>query len=542
MKTVSGVVIVLLCVIELSHGGLMLWPKPKDMDSDERGCNQVVQSATFFVVMGHDSDILQSAIKRYNGICFGGSYLNDTLSPLCAKPTTQLTGVHINVLSTSTTLQLGTNESYTLTLNGGDKGLLVAETVFGALRGLETLSLMIIQHSAQYYIPVRTAAIRDFPRFSHRGLLIDTGRHYLDTTSLSAILDAMAYNKLNVLHWHMVDDQAFPFNSTTFPLLAEKGAFSWRHTYSHADIASVLKQATDRGIRVIPEFDMPGHCKSWGKGYPKMETSCPGVHQHFSHPMNPITNYTYNFVQKLWEEVSHLFIDPFVHLGGDEVDTTCWQNNPSIQQWMKAHNRTDYHTLQAYFERRLVETIITQPSVDRSSIVWEEVFTNRGSWKIPKDVVIEVWKSQATDKKKLKEVVSAGLRAVYTTPDWYLDYHQGPGHQLVGDWKYLYTIDPYYDINLTPQEKELIVGGEVCMWAPYEDASNFMSVVFPRASAVGEVLWSNHEAASRNPTQETEDRLHQFRCRMLRRGITSAPVVYGGYCPIPWPFHYKKPF
>jgi hexosaminidase len=252
--------------------------------------------------------------------------------------------------------------------------------------------------------------------------------------------------------------------------------------------------------------------------------------------MDPTVDYTYNLLESLFAEVATIFPDKQLHIGGDEVSPDCWNDNPKVKAWMAAHNMTTFEQLQSYFEKQLFSIIVKD---NRDPIVWEEVFTNRGNWSMPPNSIVEVWKSGSGDWSKLVEVVKAGLRTIYTSVSLYLDYQSPGDRHLSADWRVYYSIDPIGPTKLTPAERKLVLGGEVCMWAPYQDATNFMSVVFPRASAFAGVLWS--ETHNTNIT-EVSNNLHAFRCLLLARGIGSAPVLFGSYCPEPWNFVYLPPW
>jgi len=333
----------------------------------------------------------------------------------------------------------------------------------------------------------------------------------------------------------MVDDESFPYNSTILPQL-QLGAFSLKHTYNHTELKYLVNYALERGIRIIPEFDCPGHSTSWGIGYPNLLTSCPDSTTWQSHPMDPTVDSTYSLLDALFGEVATIFTDNQIHLGGDEVNPDCWNDNLKVKAWMKSHNMTTFEQLQSYFEQQVFSIISNKK---RDPIVWEEVFTNRGNWSMPPNAIIEVWKSAVGDWSKLVEVVKAGFRVIYTSTSLYLDYQSPGDRHLSADWQVYYSIDPIGSTKLSPEEKKLVLGGEVCMWAPYQDATNFMSVVFPRASAFAAVLWSvNHNT---NMT-EVANNLHSFRCLLLSRGIGSAPVLFGSFCPEPWNFIYVPPW
>lgn len=183
------------------------------------------------------------------------------------------------------------------------------------------------RHHHKKIIVINESIIYDTPRFRWRGLLLDTARHYLPVNVIKKHLDAMAMSKLNVLHWHIIDDESFPLVLEKNPGLAKKGAFSRDQVYTHSIIKEIVQYARERGIRVVPEFDTPGHMRSWGKSHPDILTQCfsHGKPMEIPGPGNPAKNATYQLIWQLLHESSSWFPDAFVHLGGDEVDEGCWQ-------------------------------------------------------------------------------------------------------------------------------------------------------------------------------------------------------------------------
>ena len=220
----------------------------------------------------HPAGTLSGAFERYRAICFPPTTVVAPHPP--AGLPAVLSGLLVQVASADETLGIETSEKYSLTIpDTGGNATLVAETVYGALRGLETFSQMV-QPDLTMLAPQQ---VDDWPRFPFRAVLIDTGRHYLPVPLLEAHIDAMAYNKMNVLHWHIVDIPSFPFVSETYPHLSSAGAFDPQHLYTPADVAGIISYAKARGVRVVPEFDSPGHTfPSWGKGGPPdLLTTCP---------------------------------------------------------------------------------------------------------------------------------------------------------------------------------------------------------------------------------------------------------------------------
>uniref|UniRef100_A0A8D0YNE3 Beta-hexosaminidase n=1 Tax=Sus scrofa TaxID=9823 RepID=A0A8D0YNE3_PIG len=382
-------------------------------------------------------------------------------------------------------------ENYTLTIND-EQCFLLSETVWGALRGLETFS-QLIWKSPEGTFYINRTEIEDFPRFPHRGLLLDTSRHYLPLASILDTLDVMAYNKFNVFHWHLVDDSSFPYESFTFPDLTKKGSYNpSTHIYTARDVKEVIEYARLRGIRVLAEFDTPGHTQSWGPGVPGLLTPCYSGSQPSGTfgPVNPTLNYTYEFMSTFFSEISSVFPDFYLHLGGDEVDFTCW-----------------------------LLGIVS--GYGKGYVVWQEVFDNKV--KVRPDTIIQVWREEIPVKymKEMELVTLAGFRALLSAP-WYLNHiTYGP------DWKEVYMVEPLA-FEGTPEQKALVIGGEACMWGEYVDSTNLVPRLWPRAGAVAERLWSNKAVTNLDFAFK---RLTHFRCELLRRGVQAQPLSVG-YCDV----------
>uniref|UniRef100_A0A3Q3LL17 Beta-hexosaminidase n=1 Tax=Mastacembelus armatus TaxID=205130 RepID=A0A3Q3LL17_9TELE len=383
------------------------------------------------------------------------------------------------------------------------QALLNAETVWGAVRGY-------------YHYFVNKTEIDDFPRFQFRGILLDTSRHYLPVQAILKTLDAMAYSKFNVLHWHIVDDPSFPYQSYTFPDLSSKGAFHpVTHIYTQSEVRRVISFARLWGIRVLPEFDSPGHTKSWGKGQSNLLTPCyrGGTPSGTFGPINPVLPSTYQFMERLFKEVSSLFPDSYIHLGGDEVDFSCWRSNPTVRSFMqKMRFGVDFTKLQAFYMENIVN--ITS-ALNKTSVVWQDVFDyhkRRSSLS-----VVEVWR-EGCYLCEVRKVTKAGLRVILASP-WYLD-QAGPKH----NWARYYSVWPLA-FKGSEEQKKLVIGGEVCMWGEYVDATNLAPRLWPRASAAAERLWSDEKQTS--SVAKAFPRLQDFRCMLLRRGIQAEPLTIG---------------
>lgn len=391
---------------------------------------------------------------------------------------------------------------------------LVSSSIWGILRGLETFSQLIHIASDKQTLVINETQIVDQPRFSHRGLLIDTSRHFLSLFSIYSIIDGMAYNKLNVLHWHIVDDQSFPYQSTNFPELSNQGAYHPKDMiYSQTDVSNVIEYARMRGIRVMAEFDTPGHTRSWGVSHPGILTQCSGNYSGKLGPLDPTKQSTYDFMDKLLTEVTQVFPDDYLHLGGDEVGFECWESNENITQFMKDHNFTKYEQLEEMYIQKIVDMTT---KLNSQSVVWQEVYQN--GVHLPNSTVVHVWTGEW--KALLKTITEDGYQTLLSTC-WYLDHIN-----IGGDWKKFYNCDPH-DFNGTNDELKRVMGGEACMWDEVVDDTNVIARIFPRASAVAEKLWSSIDVKS---IQNAEKRIEEHTCRMRIRGIAAQPPNGPGFC------------
>jgi hexosaminidase len=367
--------------------------------------------------------------------------------------------------------QLGEDESYRLDVSS-TQAVLTAPTVVGAMHGLETF--LQLQTDDSTGVVIQGATIADAPRFPWRGLLLDVSRHFEPVDVVKRTLDGMAMVKLNVLHWHLSDDQGFRVESHVYPRLQELGSDSL--FYTQDQIRDVVAYAADRGIRVMPEFDMPGHSSSWFVGYPDL-ASGPGPFAIartwgvFAPTMDPTRDSTYQFLDGFIGEMTGLFPDKYWHIGGDEVDADQWKANPVIQAWMQSHGIHDEVALQTAFNKRLF-AIVQQHG--RIPVGWDEIFQPD----LPTSAVIQSWRGT----ESLAAAAKAGFHAILSAP-YYIDHMKPTSEYYLAD-----PIPPTTD--LTPEQQSLILGGEACMWGEYVTPATIDSRIWPRLAAIAERLWS----------------------------------------------------
>jgi len=367
--------------------------------------------------------------------------------------------------------ELGEDESYTLEVTAA-RATLTGPTPLGVLHGLQTLLQLVEPTPAGFAVPVLT--IHDEPRFAWRGLLIDVCRHFMPLDVMKRNLDGMAALKLNVLHWHLSDDEGFRVESKKFPKLHEMG--SQGQYYTQAEIREFIGYARDRGIRVVPEFEMPGHSRSIVVGYPELASQPgpypPGRVARDATALDVTQEKTYKFLDKLIGEMAGLFPDSYFHIGGDEVNDKPWNSNPKIQEFIRAHGMKDNRDLQAYFNKSL-EKIVSKHG--KIMMGWDEVLHPD----LPKTVVVQSWRGQESLATAAKE----GYRGLLSN-GYYLD--------LMWPAARHYAVDPMSGAaaTLTPEEAKRILGGEACMWAEYITPETIDSRVWPRLAAIAERFWS----------------------------------------------------
>jgi len=381
--------------------------------------------------------------------------------------------------------ELGEDESYTLEVSSSGAKLNAANPL-GVLRGLQTFLQLVEVTPEGFSAPA--VSIRDQPRFAWRGLLVDVGRHFIPLDVLKRNLDGMEAVKMNVLHLHLSDNQGFRVESKKFPKLQEQGSEGLY--YTQEEIRDLIGYARDRGIRILPEFDMPGHSTSFFVGYPEI-ASGPGPYALdrkwgvLDPAMNPTEERTYKFLDDFIGEMAKLFPDQYFHIGGDEVNGKEWDANPKIQEYKKSHNLKSNEELQSVFSQR-VQKIVAKHG--KSAIGWDEIFTpdvpvvagaKPTAPALSKDIMIHSWRGP----ESLAAAARQGYHGILSN-GYYLDLGWTAARH--------YAVDPLSGAaaTLTDDQKKLILGGESAMWSEYVGAENLDSRIWPRNAAIAERLWS----------------------------------------------------
>jgi hexosaminidase len=449
---------------------LNLMPVPASI---QFGSGRLPITSTFQVGTRNYSDArLVSAINRMVARLSGRTGI--TFTPAAAANENAVTLLIDCAAPGKTIPSLDENESYELVVSDA-RAQLTAPTVVGALRGLETFLQLVSGDTGGFYLPA--VKIQDQPRFPWRGLLIDVARHYEPMEVLKRNLDAMAAVKLNVFHWHLTENQGFRIESKRFPKLQGMGSDGLFYTQDQA--REIIAYATERGIRVMPEFDMPGHSTAWLVGYPELG-SLPGpyeIERHagiFDPALDPTREQVYKFLDTFIGEMAALFPDAYMHIGGDENEGKQWDKNPEIQAFMKEKGIKDNHALQAYFNQRMLKILQKHK---KKMVGWDEILQPD----LPPDVVIQSWRGPTA----LAEAARKGYDGILSN-GYYIDLMY-PASQH-------YVADPIpANSTLTPAEAKHILGGEATMWGEYVSPETIDSRIWPRTAAIAERLWSPRE-------------------------------------------------
>ena len=483
----------------------LLWPQPQ---LAQLGAGRLLVSSRLSFTTGTPCVELADAFARASALIFSqGAYDDSAAAAQLGLPT--LTELQVSVADAcATPLDVGVSEAYNLTLPSDDTaGLLAAPTVWGALQGLSTLTQLIrfAPEQLAYWAPA-PVAIQDAPKFPYRGIMVDPARAFLPPAVLRAIIDSLTHVKLNVLHVHILDCDSFPIQvGVPYDALWE-GAFSPRERYTAQQLAALTEYGRQRGVVVIYEFDQPGHMGAMCKGLPSVcpTPSCdPAYGGDVLDPSSPDTIPAMQAIVSALAAASQS--SSILHLGGDEVNPACWLASPAVRAWMAAHNCSSGDDIYRYF---VMQSNAMAVAAGKSPMRWEEVWRHFGTSLHP-STIVHAWLSS----QSLFEAASAGYRSVFSVNKeaYYLDF-------LDVQWDRVYATDPLRGLT-NASSLPFILGAQMCMWGETVDASTVLSVIWPRAAAAAERLWSYNFATAGAQDWDTVQRFSQLRCLLLERGV-----------------------
>lgn len=462
-----------------------LMPQPKYFKLGE-GKFIIDKDFTIGIYGNYDNRIFEAAtyaLRRLDdrtGMFFKQDFITNKNNP-------EKTTLQINIKEKAN-IKLGIDESYSLEITTSNV-LINSTNEVGAMYALETLLQLLSVGDDKYFFPV--CVIKDEPQFKWRGLMMDVSRHFMPVDVIKRNLNALRALKMNVFHWHLSEDQGFRVESKIFPQLHQlcsDGLY-----YTQEQILDIIKYANDRGIRVIPEFDIPGHATSWFVAFPEL-ASAPGPYNIernwgiFNPTFDPSNEKTYEFFDKFFGEMSKLFNDEYFHIGGDENNGVQWNSNENIQKFMKEKNIKDNHQLQAYFNNRILE-ILTK--YGKKMIGWDEILHPE----MPTNIVIQSWRG----KEALVKAAKAGYMGILSN-GFYIDLVQP------ASFHYLNFIIAD-SVNLSNEERTRILGAETTMWAELVTPETVDSRIWPRTAAIAERMWCNNSVNDVNDMYRRLDRI-----------------------------------
>ena len=519
--------------------------------------------------------VVQAAIKRAHDTIFAEHFVpwkfhprNADFEPRAAGPRTPI--VSIDVFQNATDAANATrphagdvDESYTLDVTADGRVTMTGASSTGVLRALDTFTQLFFQHSADpsaVYTNLAPVHIYDAPRFQHRGLNLDVARNWFPVDTILHVVDAIAWNKFNRLHLHATDSQSWPLEIPSMPDLAAKGAYRRGLSYSPADLERIQAYGAARGVEVLVEIDMPGHTASIAEAFPDLITAYnkqPDWPTYANEP--PSGQFKLNspavldFLAKLFDDLLPRLTPhaAYFHTGGDEVNQNVYLLDETVRS-------NDSAVLRPLLQRFIDSAHALVRAQGLTPIVWEEMLLQ---WNLTlgADVVVQTWQSD----KAVADSVAKGYRTLAGNYNYwvrgrigisdrkltsqYLDCGKGqwvsprdgngstPASEVIVEpftdycsptksWRQMYRYDPLF--NISADAAHLVLGGEVHMWNEQTDPVSLDNMVWPRAAAAAEVLWSGRtDAAGTNRSLLTAaPRLSEWRERLVARGVAAAPI------------------
>lgn len=480
-----------------------------------------------------------------------------------------LSSVHVQVEDWTADLKHAVDESYTLRIEASSPTVEIsAKTVWGALHAFTTFQQIVISNGQDGLVVEQPVTIKDKPNFPYRGVMIDSARNFISPEKIKEQMNGMALAKLNVLHWHITDNQAWPIEIQTFPEMT-KDAYSPREKYSVDVVADLIAYARARAIRVIPEIDMPGHSASGWLQIDKDLITCENSWWsnddwalHTAVQPNPgqldvLNPDTYDAVRKVYAELSKRFTDDFFHVGGDELQTNCFNFSKTIRDWFEEDDSRTYSDLNQHWLDHALP-IFTSKNItagkDRRLIMWEDVLLSPNSPAIdlPKDIILQAWNDGSNH---VQNITARGHDVIVSSNEFfYLDC--GVGGYVTNDaryndqvnpdletpnfnygggggswcapyktWQRIYSYD--FTANLTAEQEKHVLGVTAPLWSEQIDDSVISSRLWPRGAALGELAWSGNKdpkTGKKRLTQLTQ-RILNFREYLLANGVGASPLV-----------------
>ncbi|KAH7356297.1 glycoside hydrolase superfamily [Pyrenochaeta sp. MPI-SDFR-AT-0127] len=433
------------------------------------------------------------------------------------------------------------DESYTLTLTAEGVATVTANSSVGIARALTTFTQLFFMHSngKDVYTPLAPLSIYDAPKFTHRGINLDVSRNYFPVEDIKRQIDALAYNKMNRFHLHVTDSQSWPLEIPSIPELSAKGAYRPDLVYTAKEFKNLQRHAAIQGVEIITEIDMPGHTSSIHHSFPELIAAFnvqPNWDTYAAEPPSGTLKLNstgvYDFLETLLDDLLPRVYpySSYFHTGGDEVNMNAYELDDTVKS-------SDFAVLRPLMQKFIDRNHDQVRAMGLIPVVWEEMLL-QWNLSLGEDVIIQSWRSD----EAVAKIVQGGYKALVGNYNyWYLDC--GKGQWLDFDssnsanfwpyndycapfhnWRLIYSYDPLSGI---PEEHHhLVIGGEAHMWAEQTDTVNIDRMIWPRSSAVAEILWSGAKDAQGNNRSQIEasPRLSEMRERLVNLGVGAEPI------------------
>ncbi|KAF2814943.1 uncharacterized protein BDZ99DRAFT_458903 [Mytilinidion resinicola] len=551
-------------------------PKPQSITWGSSGAKQVDGYLVFKATPGQDQlvrDAWNRASDTFNTLKWIPAATEAPISSFEPFPTAAakrgtspiLTDVNVKISDPKAELTHGVDESYTLDITETSQIIeITSKTVWGALHAFTTLQQIVISNGRGGLLVEQPVSIKDSPLYPYRGVMVDTGRNYISPSKIKEQIDGLALSKMNILHWHLADAQSWPVQMTTYPDMT-KDAYSPREIYTHGIIKDVIAYANARGVRVMPEIDMPGHASSgWKQVDPSILACTDSWWSNDVWPLHtavepnpgqldPLNNKTYEVIGKVYKELAGIFPDSFFHVGGDEIQRGCYNFSTLVTDWFAEDASRTYNDLVQYWVDHAVPVYNKQ--ANKTLVMWEDIYNSaEGAKNVPKDIILQSWNNGIGN---IKNLTRDGYDVIVSSADFmYLDC--GFGGWIGNDPRYDVEVNPnandttilnfnygggggswcapyktwqrIYDYDftegLTAEEAKHVIGAAAPLWSEQVDDTVISSKMWPRAAALAELTWSgNKDAAGKKRTTELTQRILNFREYLVANGIGAAPLM-----------------
>lgn len=554
-------------------------PKPQSITWGSSGPKRVSGGIT---ITGHSTKLVAEAFIRFRTAIFDLKWIPAAVEapipvfepfPTAAATLKKrnetyggsITAVNVQIEDLHARLKHGVDESYTLEISEESSiAEIKAKTAIGVLHAFTTLQQLVINDGRSLVVE-QPVSIKDSPLYPVRGIMVDSGRNFISKKKMYEQIDGMALSKLNVLHWHIVDAQSWPLESKAYPEMT-KDAYSVNEIYTRVMIMDIIRYAAARGVRIIPEIDMPGHASAGWRQVDRSMLAC--IDSWWSNDVwefhtavepNPgqldiLSNKTYEVTGKLFKELSELFTDEWFHIGGDELHKNCYNFSAATREFF-ADNHTMFDLTQYWVDHAIPNF---KRQANKTLIMWEDVAISADARAIhgpPKDIILQAWNNGV---ENINNLTRDGYKVIVSSSDFlYLDCGFGgwvgndPRYNVMRNpnandtsiwnfnwggtggswcapyktWQRIYNYD--FTLNLTDTQKSLIVGAIAPLWSEQVDDTVISSKMWPRAAALAELVWSGNRDLSTGKKRTTEmtQRILNFREYLVASGIGAAPLM-----------------